>query len=399
MDCKLDQIKYTDTVIKPPSDKRTEINQVIIMIDSRDRNYTKYPNSNKYTIMLNESYRNVESVELIAAHIPNSGYLINNNNNKLEFSNTVGKVTGFHDDGKAIREKPALVYTVNIPNGNYSLFTANGAVTKDQLAETTLANINTTEPTGTYEVLYNIISNKYTIKKSTVGATDCFYLLFNDGLETYNSNGEKQYKKKSNTVGSVLGYNRNYTSTITGTVATSSGSKIITGTGTSFKTELQHLTNGDKISIVNTDLNAAVSIETLTIDNIESNTKINTVENAGTTREKCELIPAKHSGNMTPNLEGDDYILLFLKEFEKYEGISTSIQNAFAKLHLKKGTNQIDIGRLKTFNAIAENSIAKLDRLIIEFRDYNNNLYDFNNSEHSLVFAVNYQVQSDKYYY
>jgi len=401
MDLSIDQLSFNNTVIKPPIDKKKDISVVYLMVDSRDRNYSKFPNSNDYTFYLNESFRDVTEIELIAAHMPeNGGYNINKYNNQLHFSNTVGKVTGYDDDGSSIRQNPSLIMKANVPSGNYTHYKTNGLTVRDELSDALTIEMGKNS-SGTFTILNNINTNKYTLKKSnnSIGATEAFTLMMNNGKEQYSQN-EKQYKETDNSIGNIVGFNRNYKSIISGNVATTSGSTTITGTNTKFTTDLNHLNSGDKISIVNADIGGNVSIETLVLHTINSDIKITASVAASNTRSSCELIPSKHKSNTIANNKGDDYVLLQIPELEKYEGYGTAIQNAFAKIHLNKGTRQTVFGRIKTFTNIVElDPLPRLDRLRIQFRDYKNNLYDFNNSEHSLIFAISYRIQGDKYNY
>lgn len=54
-----------------------------IVIDSRQRNYSIYPNPNSYLVELINTYKNVERIELIAAMMPKTEYNINTENNLL----------------------------------------------------------------------------------------------------------------------------------------------------------------------------------------------------------------------------------------------------------------------------------------------------------------------------
>lgn len=54
-----------------------------IIIDSRQRDYSIYPNPNNYLVDLMEPHRNVERIELIAAMMPKTEYNINSENNLL----------------------------------------------------------------------------------------------------------------------------------------------------------------------------------------------------------------------------------------------------------------------------------------------------------------------------
>jgi hypothetical protein len=73
---------YDSFVIKPPDkDQVFKSKQKNFFVDSRDRNYSLYPNPAKFNIELKEEYKYVKTLELIMAQIPPSQYLINNTNN------------------------------------------------------------------------------------------------------------------------------------------------------------------------------------------------------------------------------------------------------------------------------------------------------------------------------
>ena len=95
---------YSPYIIKPPERNKTHgsISKHII-IDSRDRNYTLYPNSNKYRIDLPEELRDITSIELTLAQIPNTYYNISENNNVFYIS-----------------ESPNNIVSINIPEGQYN---------------------------------------------------------------------------------------------------------------------------------------------------------------------------------------------------------------------------------------------------------------------------------------
>lgn len=98
------------------------------------------------------------------------------------------------------------------------------------------------------------------------------------------------------------------------------------------------------------------------------------------------------------NFSQNDYILLHLENFERFEGRisnNNAVKNAYAKLHLGNGTRNVFFGRIKAFtNALSMNpTLQKLDRFDIKFTDYYGNLYDFNNGDLSLTFAITYKSQ------
>lgn len=66
-----------------PSDKPV-IGKHIFAIDSRQRDFLKYPHANEYTIPIPERYRNVTSIELKAAILPRTEYNINSSNKYID---------------------------------------------------------------------------------------------------------------------------------------------------------------------------------------------------------------------------------------------------------------------------------------------------------------------------
>ena len=76
---KLQQVNtdYDPLIIKPPDRNKTHgsISKHLV-IDSRDRDYLIYPNSNKYRVNVPQEFRDVVSMELTLAQIPNTFYNI-----------------------------------------------------------------------------------------------------------------------------------------------------------------------------------------------------------------------------------------------------------------------------------------------------------------------------------
>lgn len=90
-------------LIKAPNELKNKLNDTntrVIYIDSRDRNIEKYPNPNDYVIYLDDTYRDIVSLELISCDVPKTEYNINNSNNILHYN-----------DGS----------TVTVPVGNYDI--------------------------------------------------------------------------------------------------------------------------------------------------------------------------------------------------------------------------------------------------------------------------------------
>ena len=63
-------------------------NPAIVAIGSRDRNIAIYSDPAKYVINLSQSYKQVTSIELVSADIPNTGYVVEETRNLLHFQET-----------------------------------------------------------------------------------------------------------------------------------------------------------------------------------------------------------------------------------------------------------------------------------------------------------------------
>lgn len=95
---------YDPLIIKPPDKNKTHGNiSKHLVIDSRDRDYILYPNSNEYRVEVPQEWKDVISLELTLAQIPNTFYNITENNNTFYISDSATNII-----------------SVNIPEGQYN---------------------------------------------------------------------------------------------------------------------------------------------------------------------------------------------------------------------------------------------------------------------------------------
>jgi hypothetical protein len=95
---------YDPLIIKPPDRNKTHGNiSRHLFIDSRDRDYLLYPNSNKYRVEIPQEWKDVVSLELTLAQIPNTFYNINQSNNLFYIS-----------------DSPDNIVSIQIPDGQYN---------------------------------------------------------------------------------------------------------------------------------------------------------------------------------------------------------------------------------------------------------------------------------------
>ena len=172
-DMLIQQPKEFKELVEKSFNDNNYIKEDYLLIDSRDRNQTQYPNPNNYQIDLTEEYKDIKSVSLISSNVPKSQYLINSSNNILNFidSNT-------------------NEYEIQIPIGNYTI---------NELTTQIQTSMNATASSDVYTVSSDSKTNKITI--STVGN---FQLLFNGGIENYNDTTRNIYKE--NSIGKIIGF-------------------------------------------------------------------------------------------------------------------------------------------------------------------------------------------------
>ena len=104
------------SIIKPPFKQATN-NEVgkqytRMIIDSRDRDMKVFPSPNKYTYNFDQDIDEITSAEIIIMDIPLSGYIINENNNKLKVNSTIVTIPIGNYDGSTL----AIVLTNIISN-------------------------------------------------------------------------------------------------------------------------------------------------------------------------------------------------------------------------------------------------------------------------------------------
>ena len=111
-------LDYNPLIIKPPERNKTHgtITKHLV-IDSRDRDYLKYPSSSRYRIEVTEDLRDVTSIELSLGQIPNTYYNIAENNNMFYISDENDNVFGIKiDEGQYTNN--LLIETLNGKYGN-----------------------------------------------------------------------------------------------------------------------------------------------------------------------------------------------------------------------------------------------------------------------------------------
>ncbi len=169
-------------------------NPAIVAISSEDRDMNKYPDIAEYSIDLSESYREITSIELVLADIPNTGYVVEDTRNLLHFQDTQEQIDN------------DSYYTIELPIGNYPIDADSGLSIRKNIEDMmTAASSNG----SIYEVSINNYTNIITIEQTS--GSQIFSLLF-EGRKENHDGGKKTTKYKERSIGPMLGFKQqNYT--------------------------------------------------------------------------------------------------------------------------------------------------------------------------------------------
>lgn len=131
--------------ITHPTD-RIDVPEHILTIDSRQRNYAKYPSPSLYTIDIGDQFRNIDTIELKNSLVQRAMYNVHNTNKYIDFSigDTVTSI---------VYKGPKIVYSAP-PTVTISPPTISGGTQATATAilgsDGTIASINVTNPGSGY---------------------------------------------------------------------------------------------------------------------------------------------------------------------------------------------------------------------------------------------------------
>ena len=384
----IQQVKYDydPVVIKPPSRNVTHgtITRQIV-IDSRDRDYLKYPDSNRYRVEITEEFRDVTSLELILAQIPNTFYNISVENNKYYIS-----------------EGSDNIQIIEIPIGQYNnqqlLNILNGS--KGDLFEDLKNN---------YHFSRNENNLKIRIQSNNLYSNDFVYNL------NYEYNVECSPCKIQSIDKSIGFLNTSYKSQLIDlSYINVSAGNIVGLTKVSESDYKLYKLKASSSSAIDLDFRKIFEVGDYFIlkNGTTFSCRIYEIKNDNTI--VFELLsggdPTILSGNIfqnisileSPNvyqLENKPYVILKISEAKLLNSINAS-NNAYNIIPLLNTANTIFNqantpvhGVIKFFNP----PLGKLFWLDIEFLNYDGSLFNFRGQENMLMFQISQLNQPGKY--
>lgn len=158
-----------------PSQKITAYEHSVV-IDSRQRDYSKFPSPSYYKIDLGSVYKNISSIELKGSALPRSSYNVHSTNKYIDF-NIGSTITNIIIQGSGIGYSQNTTLIIASPNGPDTQVqatatvsvNANGSITSVTItnpgsgySQGYKPNIIINSPTGAGAVLIPIIGTAYT---------------------------------------------------------------------------------------------------------------------------------------------------------------------------------------------------------------------------------------------
>jgi len=411
-----------DDIVKMNMEDINNINELLnkkiitkkILIDSRDIGDSGQ--SNNFTIHLNNDFKNIVSLKLLNALIPNSDYIINSSNNLLHF-----------------RESNNVLLTATIPEGNY---TVSELISEIETQLESAGNSDYTVSYDTYKRINEDLTGASALATSSEG--DAWKVFDTDNDTFWNASTNTGYviydfqtKKVVDRYTMIfyesgIGYPTDWTIDISDdkvnwTTIDTQSSQVLTQyqtkqydinnslgkryvriniTDSSNSTDLQlsllnyfSTSDGEYISIVS-DLTGGDNIFELVFEGESkkyNDVYLTSYKNNSIGQilgfDNLDLTNGKeYVANNKINFENNNYLFLEIKE--KENTIHTSDTNdIFSKIPLNCDIN--DYMNYKSNDTPLEfNAPIDLSKLQIMFKHKNGTFYDFRGYPHSLLFEV-----------
>lgn len=377
---------YDPTIIKPPSRNVTHGSIARhLLIDSRERNVQTYPSSSKYRIEVQQEFKDITSVELTLAQIPNTFYNIHASNNIFYISET-----------------DVTINPIEVPEGQYT-------------NETLIDALN-----GKYGDLFFNLTSKYNFARNPINmklriqsnrATNQEF-IYNIKYNVYDSCTPCKNKSIDRTIGFL---NTTYTSEEVDLSYISVASITNTGTVSDqeypvYKLVATQLAGGVEVDFTNTFyvndyflLNSGGNTYSCQVYKINNDTTIlfevlNGLDPTGLVGNIFGNISILYSPNIY-QIQVKPYVILKIRDFTNINSNGTS-NNSYTVIPLTgidtTIVNQATIpahGIIKYFNP----PLARMPWIDIEFLNYDGSLFDFRGQENILLFTLNMLNQPGKY--
>lgn len=387
-------------------EKRKLFNEYTFAIDSRSRNHDLYE-ANKYTLDLNNRYRNIMSIKLQYINLPNSDYIINDSNNSFIVQETDGEdilielTKGNYNKASLLTEIQTQLNntassTYTIQNSTYSIISdytdgpdsriisnpSGGWAVFDNSPDTHWESNGITNQL-IYELDNSHILTKYSI---FVSADPGKGRPTNWTIEI--SNDKNNWITIDTRVGEVYAYYQKKEYVIANTIPGKYIRINITNTSNTVDMALTEVnfykTDTTKIDFIS-DLTGGSGIFNLIFP---SNTSL---------KEILGFSKLLYSGYNIYTTEGlfnlnlfNQYVYMYLNNFNQIEGSENNTKRFYAMIPMLSNKNQyVTYNREANEDAIYYPDFkTEISQLNIEFRRYDGSLVNFNGMEHDYILII-----------
>ena len=369
---------YSDVLIKPPDRNKTHgSTSRHLIIDSRDRDYLKYPSSNKYRVEIPQEWKDIVSLELTLAQIPNTFYNINVLNNIFYISDI-----------------PNNILSVQIPEGQYT-------------NKTLIDSLN-----GKYGDLFINFESKLNFTRNPINlklriesnrATDQEFI--------YNLNyllNDTCTPCKLDSIDKTIGFvNQQYESTMVdlSNINVSPGNITSLGTSSDQDYALYKLVANKSYNGIEVDFTSIFYVNDYFIltDPVSKNKfscQVYEIMNDTTTISGTIFnnISILYSPNIF-QIENKPYVILKIKDAQILNAIGTA-NNAYTVIPLLNLESTIINQATIPVNSVIKYYNPPLGKMLwidVEFLNYDGSLFDFRGQENMLMFTVTMLNQPGKY--
>jgi hypothetical protein len=385
-------LSYSNVIIKPPEKAVTHSNKYkTLVIDSSNRDKTKYPDPNNYKMEFSEDYRNVTSMELIYGSIPNDYFNINcANQSKKILGNNIFYIKlndGILRNYEIYEGHYNIQYLIDTLNGKYgNLFDENKYLSFVYNNFNQKVMIYNTE-NFIYNLNYDIDCNHFNSIDKVLGFKSVEYysnlidLEFDNINMTYinDSENNEKYNFKKSFILRNLTYNYD---------------------GKTYNNPTNFLKNNVYINITYND----------GVNNNSVVAQVFYVNNCTLILSFCENPPDETLNNVLLNINYyyvtgsnsvnlENYLVLEIPEFHTLDSVNDNVEKSFMvfppfKLNeFVRGNSPVNEGNIKYFSPPKD----RIQSMKIRFKDNNGSTINFNGKDHFLVFKVTLLNQPGKY--
>ena len=400
---------YDQFIIKPPSRNIThgKISD-IYAVDSRNRNVIIHENPNNYRLKINNEYRDVTSVELVMAQIPNTGYNIHDGNNQILIEDSLGTSLVVKIENGEYTNKSLLNY-LNGNKGNifWQFVENNNQYFNFYVDEdTNLLIIQSNKEfkfnnIGVYKKSYttNILN-----KCEQMPIDEYFKLIKFNSIDKTLGFTRKAYKSNeifSDSNKCDLSCNDYKSNIITDIIEKAPNEDILDSSYA--KITIDSSENCDLRQIYNNGDYIDINGDTYRILNIINKNKMNiypviegvVLDISGATFGINNILKASN----VYDIECPEYIILDIDQFDLLKSDTNSIYDSFAIIPLNNKCKTIvnksyqNYEMIKYFNP----PLARLSYLDVCFKRYDGSIYDFNGKDHIFILKITSLNQPGKY--